>query len=87
LFNEFVPIFSGAFVPNLQPIDISLNVTANGWSWQVSSPQGLFQSSANWGLVAGQFASLSLLYDTYTVQNVSVELVPSFPSAAMIASP
>lgn len=30
---------------------------------------------------------MSLLYDTYTVKNVSVELVPSFPSAAMLASP
>jgi len=38
LFNEFVPVYSGAFVPNLEPIDIQLNVGANGWSYRVSSP-------------------------------------------------
>lgn len=30
---------------------------------------------------------MSLLYETYTVKTVRVELVPTFPSSAMLLSP
>lgn len=39
-----------------------------------------------WGTNLNQFQSLSLLYETYTVLDITVEMIPSYPSVAYVAT-
>lgn len=88
VFNQYVPI---AFPqPGVlgESINVWMNASMNGYEYQVSSASTTpFIFGQYWGEALQQFAPLSLLYETYTVLDVSVSVVPSFPSVSWTATP
>lgn len=88
VFNQFIPIQFPT--PGIlgELVTIWFNASPNGYEYQVVSPSTTpFQFGQLWGDANQQFAPLSLLYETYTVLDVSVQIVPSFPSTAYTATP
>jgi len=88
VFNQFIPIAFPTPAILGETVSIWMNASPNGYDYQVSSPSTTpFTFSQLWGEALQQFAPLSLLYETYTVLDVTMEIVPSFPSVAWTATP
>jgi len=87
-FNQFIPIAFPSPGVLGEAVTIWFNASPNGYEYQVTSASTTpFTFGQLWGEALQQFTPLSLLYETYTVLDVSVTIVPSFPSVAWTATP
>jgi hypothetical protein len=77
-FNQYVPIL--AAINTGAQVAVEFNTSPNGYQYRITEGTSTpFEFGQLWGEALQQFAPLAALYETYTILNVSVQAMPSYP--------
>jgi len=81
-----VPILST--ISTGAPVSIEFNTSPNGFEYKLGTGSATpFTFGQLWGEALQQFAPMSLLYETYTILDVSVQCIPCYPGLVYGVTP